>query len=46
MKMNRYITVHTLKKDAAAFSDWFNGVAMDFARATTSGAMPARCLTT
>jgi hypothetical protein len=39
--MYRYITVHTLKKPAGEFADWFNGVAMDFAKATTNGATPA-----
>jgi hypothetical protein len=44
--MNRYITVHMLKKSVEEFSDFFNGVASDFAKATVSGAMPARCITT
>ncbi len=44
--MNRYITVHKLKTDVQEFAEFFNGVAMDFAKATSSGAQPARCLTT
>jgi hypothetical protein len=44
--MNHYITLHTLKKSVEEFSNFFNGVATDFARATVSGAMPAKCIKT
>lgn len=44
--MNRYITWHTLKKDVDEFTDFFNGVALQFAKATVSGEMPAKCITT
>ena len=44
--MNHYITLHTLKKSTKEFSDYFNGVATQFAQATVSGEMPAKCITT
>ena len=44
--MNRYITLHTLKTSAEEFAAFFGGVATQFAQATVSGQMPAKCITT
>ena len=44
--MNRYITLHTLKTSADEFTNFFNDVALQFAKATVSGEMPAKCITT
>ncbi len=44
--MAQYMVLHTLKKSADEFGKYFGEVAPEFAVATTTGKMPAKCIKT
>ncbi|MFC1716402.1 hypothetical protein ACFL6S_22210 [Candidatus Poribacteria bacterium] len=44
--MTQYMVLHTLKKSAEEFTEFFGRIASEFARATTAGEMPAKCIKT